>query len=56
MSGGVRPPIKERENEKMKKVNLWKSVYTGEIYNASVDWFPKFGIWELVGTEEQTAK
>lgn len=32
------------------KVNLWKSVYTGQIYEAPADWLPKFGGWELVGT------
>jgi hypothetical protein len=34
----------------MKLVNLWKSVYTGETYEAPTDWMPKFGGWELVGT------
>ena len=32
------------------KVNLWRSVYTGEVHEAPVDWLPKFGGWELVGT------
>ena len=34
----------------MKKFNLWKSVYTGVIYEMPEDFLPKFGGWELVGT------
>lgn len=36
----------------MKKVNLWKSIYTGEIYIMPVCWLPKFGGWQLIGTAE----
>lgn len=32
------------------KMNLWKSIYTNQIYRAPVDWLPKFGGWELIGT------
>jgi hypothetical protein len=32
------------------KVNLWKSIYTGKIYEMPVDWIPQFDGWELVGT------
>ena len=35
------------------KYNLWKSVYSGEIYEMPIDWLPKFGGWELVGTIEK---
>lgn len=33
--------------------NLWKSVYTGIIYEMDIDWLPQFGGWELVGTIEK---
>ena len=37
----------------MKKlVNIWKSTYSGEIYEMDVDWLPKFGGWDLIGTRE----
>ena len=34
------------------KYNLWKSTYTGQIYKipVDVDFLPKFGGWELIGT------
>lgn len=32
------------------KYNLWKSVYTGMVYEISADWLPQYGGWELVGT------
>lgn len=32
------------------KYNLWKSVYTGVVYEISTDWLPQYGGWELVGT------
>lgn len=34
----------------MKKLNVWKSIYTGAIYKAPVDWLPSYGGWELIGT------
>ena len=34
------------------KMNLWKSVYTGWVYERDIDWLPKFGGWELIGTIE----
>lgn len=34
----------------MKEYNVWKSIYTGEIYEVETDWTPKFGGWELIGT------
>lgn len=37
----------------MKLVNLWRSVPTGKIYEMPVDWFPKFGGWELIATEQR---
>lgn len=37
----------------MKTYNLWKSVYTGEVYEMDVDWLPQFGGWELIGTIEK---
>ena len=37
----------------MKKYNLWKSLYTGEIYEMELDWEPSFGGWELTGTIEK---
>lgn len=30
--------------------NLWKSVYTNKVYEMPIDWLPKFGGWELIGT------
>lgn len=44
---------KGKEIKKM-KVNLWKSIYTGKVYEMPVDWVPQFGGWELVGTIEKT--
>lgn len=41
---------KEKEIKKMKKVNLWKSIYSEQVYEMPLDWMPKFGGWELVGT------
>lgn len=38
---------------KKMKVNLWKSIYTGKIYEMPVDWIPQFDGWELVGTIEK---
>ena len=35
------------------KINLWKSIYSDEIYEMPIDWLPKFGGWELVGTIEK---
>lgn len=37
----------------MKKVNLWKSVYTNKVYEMPLDWMPQFGGWELIGTVEK---
>lgn len=31
-------------------VNVWKSVYTGCLYEMPTEWLPKFGGWELVDT------
>lgn len=45
--------IKKGTEKKMKKVNIWRSEYTGEIYKMPVDWLPKFGGWQLIGTEEE---
>ncbi len=44
---------KKKGIKKMKKYNLWKSVYTNEVYEMPVDWLPKFGGWELIGTIEK---
>lgn len=30
--------------------NIWKSLYTGEIYTLPVSFVPKYGGWELVRT------
>lgn len=35
------------------KVNVWKSIYSNEIYEMPIDWLPKFGGWELLGTIEK---
>ena len=37
----------------MKKFNLWKSVYSGQVYEMPLDWLPQFGGWELIGTIEK---
>lgn len=37
----------------MKKYNIWKSIYTNEIYEMELDWLPRFGGWELIGTIEK---
>lgn len=34
----------------MKKINIWKSLYTNELYEMPIDWLPQFGGWELVET------
>lgn len=34
----------------MKQVNLWKSVYTGHVVEAPIDFLPQFDGWVLVGT------
>ena len=34
------------------KMNLWKSTYTGWVYEMDINWMPKCGGWELVGTIE----
>ena len=39
-----------REGGPKMKVNLWRSVYTGVVYEMPIDWLPKFGGWELIGT------
>lgn len=31
-------------------VNVWKSVYTGCLYEMPTEWLPRFGGWELVDT------
>lgn len=31
-------------------MNLWKSEYTGKIYEMPKDWLPKFGGWILIGS------
>ena len=35
------------------KVNVWKSTYSNKIYEMPIDWLPKFGGWELLGTIEK---
>lgn len=35
------------------KVNIWKSIYTGCLYEMPIDWLPKFGGWQLVATIEK---
>ena len=37
----------------MTKYNLWKSIYTNEIYKMPIDWLPKFDGWELIKTIEE---
>lgn len=37
----------------MKKVNLWKSEYTGQVYELPVDVLPQFGGWQLIATIEK---
>ena len=32
------------------KINIWKSELTGKIYEAPIDWMPKFGGWQLIAT------
>lgn len=34
-------------------MNVWKSIYTGQEYEMPMDWMPKFGGWELIGTVEK---
>ena len=35
------------------KMNVWRSTYTGEVYEMPMDWMPKFEGWELIGTVEK---
>ena len=37
----------------MKKYNLWRSTYTNQTYKMDLDWLPKYGGWELIGTFEE---
>ena len=37
----------------MKFVNIWKSTPSGMVYEMPTDWLPRFGGWELLGTEER---
>ena len=37
----------------MKKYNVWRSIYTGFIYEMPTDWLPKFDGYELLGTIEK---
>lgn len=30
--------------------NLWKSIYTNQIYKMPIDWLPTFAGWELIAT------
>jgi len=30
-----------------KKVAIWRSTYSGELYEMPADWMPRFGGWEL---------
>lgn len=32
------------------RMNIWKSLYTGETYEMPTDWLPEYGGWELIGT------
>ena len=41
---------KEKEINKMKQVNLWRSIYTGHVIETPIDFLPKFDGWELIGT------
>jgi hypothetical protein len=42
------------EDNTMKKYNLWKSEYTGVIYELPVDFMPTYlNGWQLVGTIEK---
>lgn len=34
-------------------MNVWKSEYTGEIYEMPVDWIPQYDGWTLIGTVER---
>ena len=33
-----------------KKVNLWRSIYTGTVYQMELDWLPQYGGYDLLGT------
>lgn len=37
----------------MKKYNLWKSILSDQVYKMDLDWMPRFGGWELIGTVEE---
>ena len=36
--------------DKNKPLNIWRSTCTGACYGAPLDWMPRFGGWELIGT------
>ena len=40
----------KRKGEKKMKINLWRSELTGKIYEAPIDWLPKFSGWQLIAT------
>lgn len=37
----------------MKKYNVWRSTLSGMVYEMDLDWMPRFGGWELLGTIEK---
>lgn len=37
-------------------MNIWKSDYSGEIYEMPTDWLPQFPGWTLIGTKEEVEK
>jgi len=50
---GIIKSSREKRKEKKMKVNLWKSTYSGQVYEMPLDWLPQFGGWELIGTIEK---
>lgn len=35
------------------KVNVWRSIYSGNTYEMPIDWLPSYSGWELIATIEK---
>ena len=47
---GKENPTNQKGIKIMKKFNLWRSTLSGQVYEMELDWLPRFGGWELIGT------
>lgn len=47
---------KTKQKKRRIEMNIWKSDYSGEIYEMPTDWLPQFPGWTLIGTKEEVEK